>query len=141
MKLTLCRAVRSNLSPITDALGQTSLTVIEENDGSCVVESADVAIRFTYDDRDGQVSSSIVFTSLVPHGAVLYTHIVSKITKTPRLKASSDLPSKVRDECERVSDLLIKMKLAAISARDLYYFQYGYNTAYTDYASGEWETR
>lgn len=139
--MSLCLNLRSNLQRLADALGEADLSIIEERDGSCVIMAHDLSVRFTLDNRDGQVTSSISFGDSPPNGCYLYIHILSRLFDLPNSAASSEsLFDKIQRECDRVVSVLKGMKSRNLKPRDLYYFQYGYNSAYTDYASGKWDS-
>lgn len=140
--MRLCLAVRSNLPALADSLGQSDLSVVKQHDGSCSVNARDLSVSFSFDDRDGQVTSSLSFGDRVPDETRLYVHILGGLFDLPNSEddLSENLDEKVRIECDRVNSVLKGMELRKLSPRDLYFFQYGYNAAYTDYASGKWST-
>jgi hypothetical protein len=125
---------------ISEILSTDEFEISKEGSNLCSIISKELTINIGIDDRDDSVESDLIFHSDAEYQ--VQTHVVLRLFRNLRSRASrQDLSSRVEMEIEKIGDLLIATRENHLAPRDLRYFQRGYNAAYTDYASGEWELR
>lgn len=136
----LCDALQPILHILSDALGKSPESVSADGDDSCSIEYKDVRIEFIRDTRDRIVSSSLYFPDDKLGEFQLFTHIVKRfLSKDRDIRGEATAgDNQLREECRSVAEILAVINGGRVGATDLYYFQRGYNAAYTDYTSGAW---
>jgi hypothetical protein len=130
----LCVAARAAISKV---LGREPLWIdTEEEPSSCSLKSDAFLIKLFIDPRDRSVSSSITFLNQREPEEELYTHVITRLF--PDID-DGDEPShsgdqiKIAREAEKIAQLLVAMEKDSVSPRDLLYFYFGYNSAYSHY--------
>jgi hypothetical protein len=136
----LFETVESKLPLIADVLDDHSLTVSEPSNGICTILSKTVAIDIYIDDRGGEVLSTIEFADKSINEPKLYTHVVYRaFPEVIFADRPGNQQENIGSEINLIIDVLKLARSNRVSLRDLYFFQDGYNTAYTEYASGDWD--
>lgn len=112
-----------------------------ESEQSCVAETEEVVLYFFFDDRIGTIESSIEFANTeIQYADRLYSHIIRKIFNPcidwRDIQDTDDISMKVDREVDNVLNILSAAQRQHILPRDFFYFQLGYNAAYTKYMSG-----
>lgn len=104
---------------------------------TCVLEIDEVTISFFYDYRDGRVSSNILFVKdEVAKTDPLYANIIYKLIMLDEGNATEEASwgpqDSVKDEVNRVTKILSSVRQGKYCPRDLSYFYWGFNAAYSE---------
>jgi hypothetical protein len=110
------------------------------DDEICVVRSDKFLIKFSYDPRVRSIESNIVcLEAAEEHQSELQLHIL--IRMFPKVDWQSSVETgpveyNIQVEVDNMRTIVCMIKKGDTLPRDLFYFQEGYNRAYTDYMSG-----
>lgn len=134
----LCDIVRNELNK-TMIENERGWRVSSDGECSCLVKSCDVNVRISIDHRDRQVTSYVIFRNQ-PESITdkLYTHIIEKLFPDSVRESDNEtcsLEFHIRQEITSIIHIIQSVEHGSVSARDLFYFQRGYNVAYNDYIS------
>ena len=104
---------------------------------TCILEIDDARVTFFYDYRDGRISSSILFTNdEVAKTDELDTGTIYRLIKLEAGETTEEAswgpPDSVKAEVERVLSILASVRGGKYGARDLSYFFWGFNAAYSE---------
>jgi hypothetical protein len=103
---------------------------------TCILEIDEAKVTFFYDYRDGRISSSILFTNdEVAKTDELDTSTLYKLIKLKAGETTEEASwgsDSVKAEVERVLSILSDVREGKYGARDLSYFFWGFNAAYSE---------
>lgn len=125
----------SVLSEWTSQFGP-DLSASSSEPRTCVLEIEDAKVTFFHDYRDGRISSSILFTTdEVAKTDELDTSTIYRLIRLGEGETTEEAPwgsDSVNAEVDRVLSILSAVREGKYSARDLSYFFWGFNAAYTE---------
>jgi hypothetical protein len=133
----LCDAIRSQMAETF--VGGPEWEVIPNGADACVARTPKVRIVFTRDRRDRLISSTITFVETPEEWREeLQSYIIARLFPTPLptgRTGGDPVSHRIALEVESVRNILEAIERQGLSPRDLYYFQRGYSSGYTDFAS------
>lgn len=137
----LCQTVRSEMTKAFEGNAITDWQFQSTYPNSCTVCCEKLIIKFTLDQRDKLISSSITFLDAEKkHQEELYSHVLAKMFRDLICnfeRNTATLESSVATEVANIISILKHIEKEKLLPRDLFYFYSGYSCGYTESVSAE----